>query len=87
MADQAEVTSEDRVRRIVIEHLGVESEKITSDASFMDDLGCDSLDTIELVMAFEEEFNVEIADAEMEECETFGKAVSMIESKLGNGAA
>ncbi|MDZ4275553.1 MAG: acyl carrier protein, partial [Erythrobacter sp.] len=52
----------DRVAKIVVEHLGVEAEKVTQDASFIDDLGADSLDIVELVMAFEEEFGVEIPD-------------------------
>ncbi len=52
----------DRVKKIVVEHLGVEAEKVTDGASFIDDLGADSLDTVELVMAFEEEFGVEIPD-------------------------
>ena len=52
----------DRVRKIVVEHLGVEGDKVTETASFIDDLGADSLDTVELVMAFEEEFGVEIPD-------------------------
>ena len=52
----------DRVKKIVVEHLGVEAEKVTEDASFIDDLGADSLDIVELVMAFEEEFGVEIPD-------------------------
>ena len=53
---------EERVKKIVIEHLGVEKEKVVNDASFIDDLGADSLDTVELVMAFEEEFGVEMPD-------------------------
>jgi acyl carrier protein len=52
----------DRVKKIVVEHLGVEAEKVTEEASFIDDLGADSLDIVELVMAFEEEFGVEIPD-------------------------
>ena len=52
----------DRVKKIVVEHLGVEADKVTEDASFIDDLGADSLDIVELVMAFEEEFSVEIPD-------------------------
>ena len=52
----------DRVQKIVVEHLGVEGDKVTQEASFIDDLGADSLDTVELVMAFEEEFGVEIPD-------------------------
>ena len=55
---------EDRTRKIVVEHLGVEGDKVVENASFIDDLGADSLDTVELVMAFEEEFGIEISDEE-----------------------
>jgi len=65
----------DRVKKIVIEHLNVEAEKVTENASFIDDLGADSLDTVELVMAFEEEFNVEIPDDAAESIVTVGDAV------------
>ncbi len=69
---------EDRVRKIVVEHLGVEEEKVTENASFIDDLGADSLDTVELVMAFEEEFGIEIPDDAAETIQTFGDAVKFI---------
>jgi acyl carrier protein len=69
---------EDRVRKIVVEHLGVEEEKVTESASFIDDLGADSLDTVELVMAFEEEFGIEIPDDAAESIQTFGDAVKFI---------
>jgi acyl carrier protein len=69
---------EDRVRKIVVEHLNVEAEKVTEKASFMDDLGADSLDQVELVMAFEEEFGVEIPDDAAESIQTFGDAVSFL---------
>ena len=68
----------DRVKKIVVEHLGVEAEKVTEDASFIDDLGADSLDTVELVMAFEEEFGIEIPDDAAETIQTFGDAVKFI---------
>jgi acyl carrier protein len=71
----------DRVKKIVIEHLNVEAEKVLANASFIDDLGADSLDTVELVMAFEEEFNVEIPDDAAESIVTVGDAVKFIESK------
>ncbi|MCB1507392.1 MAG: acyl carrier protein [Hyphomicrobiaceae bacterium] len=74
MSDIAE-----RVKKIVIEHLGIEAEKVTANASFIDDLGADSLDTVELVMAFEEEFNVEIPDDAAETILTVGDAVSFLE--------
>ena len=69
----------DRVKKIVIEHLGVESEKVTEGASFIDDLGADSLDTVELVMAFEEEFGVETPDDAAETILTVGDAISFLE--------
>ena len=64
-----------RVREIIINELGVEPEKVTDDASFVDDLGADSLDTVELVMAFEEEFGLDIPDEEAEKMRTVGDAV------------
>ncbi len=70
---------EDRVRDIIVEELGVEREKLTNEASFMEDLGADSLDTVELVMAFEEEFNVEIPDDAAETIVTVGDAVRFLE--------
>lgn len=68
----------DRVRKIVVEHLDVEEDKVVEAASFIDDLGADSLDTVELVMAFEEEFGIEIPDDAAEKIQTFGDAVSFI---------
>ena len=69
----------DRVKKIVVEHLGVDAEKVTDNASFIDDLGADSLDTVELVMAFEEEFGIEIPDDAAETIQTVGDAVKFIE--------
>ena len=69
---------EERVKKIVIEHLGVEKDKVANDASFIDDLGADSLDTVELVMAFEEEFCVEIPDDAAETILTVGDAVRFL---------
>ena len=69
----------DRVKKSVVEHLGVEAEKVTEDASFIDDLGADSLDIVELVMAFEEEFGVEIPDDAADSILTVGDAVKFIE--------
>jgi len=69
------------VKRIVVDHLGVEEAKVTEEASFIDDLGADSLDTVELVMAFEEEFGSEISDNEAEKILTVGDAIKFIESK------
>lgn len=68
----------DRVKKIVVEQLGVEEGKISENASFIDDLGADSLDTVELVMAFEEEFNIEIPDDAAKDIQTFGDAVNFI---------
>jgi acyl carrier protein len=68
----------DRVKKIVVEHLGVEADKVTDDSSFIDDLGADSLDTVELVMAFEEEFGVEIPDDAAEKILTVKDAISFI---------
>jgi acyl carrier protein len=73
MSDTAE-----RVKKIVVEHLGVEGDKVTEEASFIDDLGADSLDIVELVMAFEEEFNIEIPDEDAEKIATVGDAISYI---------
>ncbi|MHA1523578.1 MAG: acyl carrier protein [Alphaproteobacteria bacterium] len=70
----------DRVKKIVVDHLGVESEKVTQTASFIDDLGADSLDTVELVMAFEEEFGCEIPDDAAETILTVGDAVKFLEA-------
>ncbi|MEM1343959.1 MAG: acyl carrier protein [Pseudomonadota bacterium] len=71
----------DRIKKIVVEHLDVEEEKISDTASFIDDLGADSLDTVELVMAFEEEFGIEIPDDAAESIQTFGDAVKFISEK------
>ena len=70
----------DRVKKIVIEHLNVEAEKVTENASFIDDLGADSLDTVELVMAFEEEFGCEIPDDAAEKILTVKEAIAYIEA-------
>jgi acyl carrier protein len=73
----------ERVRKIVIEHLDADPEKVTEKASFIDDLGADSLDNVELVMAFEEEFDIEIPDDAAEHIQTVGDAVKFIAEKLG----
>ena len=70
----------DRVKKIVAEHLGVEETKVTENANFIDDLGADSLDTVELVMAFEDEFGLSIEDSEAENFKTVGDIVSYIEA-------
>jgi acyl carrier protein len=73
---------EDRVKKIVVEQLGVEEAQVTPDASFIDDLGADSLDTVELVMALEEEFDCEIPDEEAEKISTLAQAVSYINANM-----
>jgi acyl carrier protein len=74
---------EERVKDIIVEELGVEREKLTSEASFMEDLGADSLDTVELVMAFEKEFDIDIPDEEAEKLRTVGDALKYLHEKLG----
>ena len=71
-------TIEDRVKKIVVEQLGVAEDQVTPDASFVDDLGADSLDTVELVMALEEEFDAEIPDDEAEKITTVKQAIDFI---------
>ena len=70
----------ERVISIVMEHLGVEKDKVTENSSFIDDLGADSLDTVELVMAFEEEFSIEIPDDAAETIQTVQNAIDFIQS-------
>jgi acyl carrier protein len=74
----------DRVKRIVVEHLGVDEGKVTENASFIDDLGADSLDTVELVMAFEEEFGCEIPDDAAEKILTVKDAITFIENQAAS---
>jgi acyl carrier protein len=71
---------EERVTKIVVEQLGVEENQVTTEAKFVEDLGADSLDTVELVMALEEEFKLEIPDDEAEKISTVGQAVEYIQS-------
>ena len=71
----------EKVKKIVADHLGVDETKVVEEASFIDDLGADSLDTVELVMAFEEEFGSEISDSEAEKILTVGDAIKFIASK------
>ena len=70
-----------KVKKIVADHLGLDESKVTEESSFIDDLGADSLDTVELVMAFEEEFGTEISDSEAEKILTVGDAIKFIENK------
>ena len=71
----------DRVKKIVVEHLGVDESKVSDSASFIDDLGADSLDTVELVMAFEEEFGIEIPDEDAEQMQSVGQAIKYLTEK------
>jgi len=75
---------EDRVAEIIVDQLGVTKEEVVPEASFIDDLGADSLDIVELVMAMEEEFDVEIPDEDAERIQTIGDAVSYLREKLGS---
>jgi acyl carrier protein len=74
---------EERVKNIIVEQLGVDADQVTTEASFVEDLGADSLDTVELVMAFEEEFDIEIPDEDAEKMITVGQAVSYLGDHLG----
>ena len=73
-----------KVKEIIVNQLGVDISEVTPEASFIDDLGADSLDTVELVMAFEEEFNVEIPDEDAEKLTTVGSAIDYLEKKLAS---
>ncbi len=70
-----------KVREIIINELGVEAEKVTNEAAFVEDLGADSLDTVELVMAFEEEFGIDIPDEDAEQLRTVGDAIAYMEKR------
>ena len=76
---------EERVAEIIVEQLGVSRNEVVVEASFIDDLGADSLDIVELVMAMEEEFNVEIPDEDAEKIQTIGAAMAYLKGKLGTG--
>ncbi|MCA9472289.1 MAG: acyl carrier protein [Nitrospirales bacterium] len=73
---------QDRIKKIIAEQLGVEEEEVVPEAKFVDDLGADSLDTVELVMALEEEFDVEIPDEDAEKIQTVGGAIDFIKDKV-----
>lgn len=74
---------EDDVRKIIVDQLGVDAAQVTQDARFIDDLGADSLDTVELIMALEEKFDIEVPDEDAEKLVTVGKAIEYIEQKIG----
>jgi acyl carrier protein len=74
---------EEKVKDIIVEELGVERDKLNDDASFMEELGADSLDTVELVMAFEKEFDIDIPDEEAEKLRTVGDALKYLREKVG----
>jgi len=74
----------EKVKDIIVEELGVERDKVNDDASFMEDLGADSLDTVELVMAFEKEFDVDIPDEDAEKIRTVGDALKYLDEKVGS---
>ena len=74
---------DEKVKEIIAKELGVERDKLTNEASFMEDLGADSLDTVELVMEFEKEFNIDIPDEEAEKLRTVGDAIGYLNGKVG----
>ena len=74
---------EERIKEIIVEQLGVDANEVTPEASFIDDLGADSLDTVELVMAFEEEFGLEIPDEDAEKITSVGDALNYLNQKMG----
>jgi acyl carrier protein len=76
------MATDEKVKQIIVKQLGVNPEEVTPEASFIDDLGADSLDTVELVMAFEEEFDAEIPDEDAEKLRTVGDAIKYIEGKV-----
>lgn len=76
------VSVEERVKKIIVEQLGLDEEEVASDSSFVEDLGADSLDTVELVMAFEEEFGIEIADEDAEKILTVQNAIDYIKERI-----
>ena len=82
MSDMKEM--EEKVKDIIVEELGVERNKLTDEATFMEELGADSLDTVELVMAFEKEFDIDIPDEDAEQLRTVGDALKYLHEKVGS---
>jgi acyl carrier protein len=82
----ADKSIEEKVKDIIVEQLGVNPEQVTPQASFIEDLGADSLDIVELVMAFEEEFSVEVPDEDAEKLQTVGDVIKYIEERANKGA-
>ena len=76
----------ERVKKIVVDNLGVDADKVTENASFIEDLGADSLDIVELVMEFEKEFNIDIPDEDAEKLRTVGDAINYLNTKIGSNA-
>lgn len=81
MDKEGRMAVQEKITEIIVEQLGVKPEEVTPEASFVDDLGADSLDTVELVMALEEEFGVEIPDEDAEKIQTVGDAIKYVEEK------
>ena len=81
MEKEERMAVQEKITEIIVEQLGVKAEEVTPEASFVDDLGADSLDTVELVMALEEEFGIEIPDEDAEKIQTVGDAIKYIEDK------
>lgn len=81
MEKEERMAVQEKITEIIVEQLGVKAEEVTPEASFVDDLGADSLDTVELVMALEEEFGIEIPDEDAEKIQTVGDAIKYIEEK------
>jgi len=82
MANKNDASIEERVKSIIVDKLGVDEKEVTSQASFTNDLGADSLDTVELIMDFEKEFNIAIPDEQAEKINTVGEAISYIEANV-----
>jgi acyl carrier protein len=79
-----DVDIETQIKEAIVEKLGVEESKVTNSASFINDLGADSLDTVELIMEFENRFNIQIPDEDQEKISTVGDAINYVKSKMGN---